>query len=773
MRSPPQYRARWFGALTAILLGGASLSTSPSHAQNDGTWLSVGIPLARDGHSAVYHAAGDRMIVFGGMTNARRNDVWVLPLASAAGWHQMLVQGTPPTPRNGHTAIHDPVNDRMLVFGGFDTAERNDVWALSTEGVPTWQQVLPAGSPPSPRTGHVAVYDPVRQRMIVIGGVNGGTSNNEVWELTLSGAPVWNPLTVQGSTPNPRSQHSAIYDPDGDRIVMFGGIDAVTGVTNQVWELSLFGTPTWNLLVPSGFPPLARSQHAAIHDPIHHRMLVFGGTSGDNFEDVWALTLVGTPMWTQLFPTGFSYPPRREHAVIYDPMRQRMLSFGGTVQEDVEFRTNEVMVLSLEGPLAWTRPINEARPFPREEHSAVIDVPRHRMVAFGGTVSTGAVFNEAWTLDLLEEQGWALLAPSGTPPQGRYDHAAIYDSVGQRMIVFGGRNVSGVYFAGVSQLSLAGSPAWSTVAAAGIPPAPRSGHTAVYDAARNRMLVFGGISGGTVFNDVWALSLGATPAWTLLAPTGTPPAGRFWHSAIYDPPRDRMIIARGAAIGGMGFDDVWELTLSGTPAWNPITATGTPPIAWQRHSAVYDPHRHRMIVFGGDDFDGNHHRVNTSHALDLTGSSAWTPLATDGESPPGIDAHSAVFDEPRDRMVVFGGQFQNGGQNSSAWALRFHQTIDVPEVTPSRNVVEVRVYPVPARGGVTFEIRSPRAASATVVVSDVTGRVVRRLAAPESDVTRIRWDGRTTTGTPVAAGIYFYHVQSVAGHASGRLVKVD
>jgi hypothetical protein len=354
--------------------------------------------------------------------------------------------------------------------------------------------------------------------------------------------------------------------------------------------------------------------------------------------------------------------------MVYDPVRQRAMVFGGTVQEDVELKFNEVLGLTLAGPPTWTRPVNEIRPFPREKHSAVIDAPRNRMVTFGGTNSTGTLYNEAWALDLTEIQGWTLLAPSGTPPAGRFDHAAIYDPVGQRMIVFGGWNGAGVYFAGVSQLSLSGSPAWSTIAAAGSPPASRSGHTAVYDAARNRMLVFGGISGGTVFNDVRTLSLGATPTWTLLTPTGAPPAGRHGHVAIYDPQHDRMIIARGAGIGGASFDDVWELTLSGTPAWNPIAATGAPPIAWQRQSAVYDLHRDRMIVFGGSYFDGNLHRVDTSHALDFTGPPTWTLLATGGESPPGIDAHSAVFDAPRDRMVVFGGRSQGGG-HSGAWSL--------------------------------------------------------------------------------------------------------
>ena len=51
------------------------------------------------------------LIAFGGISNERCNDVWVLPLSSAKGWHQLLVDGMPPSPRNDHTAVYDPVND--------------------------------------------------------------------------------------------------------------------------------------------------------------------------------------------------------------------------------------------------------------------------------------------------------------------------------------------------------------------------------------------------------------------------------------------------------------------------------------------------------------------------------------------------------------------------------------------------------------------------------------------------------------------------------------
>jgi len=36
----------------------------------------------------------------------------------------------------------------------------NDVWALSLEGAPTWVALAPTGTPPSVRVGNSTIYDP-------------------------------------------------------------------------------------------------------------------------------------------------------------------------------------------------------------------------------------------------------------------------------------------------------------------------------------------------------------------------------------------------------------------------------------------------------------------------------------------------------------------------------------------------------------------------------------------------------------------------------------
>ena len=81
--------------------------------------------------------------------------------------------------------------------------------------------------------------------------------------------------------------------------------------------------------------------------------------------------------------------------------------------------------------------------------------------------------------------------------------------------------------------------------------------------------------------------------------------------------------------------------------------------------------------------------------------------------------------------------------------------------------------PSPARSGVTFgyELREP--ASVDFEVRDVSGRLVARVPAGRHEAGRgsLAWDGRSTGGARVAAGIYFVRM-NVAGHVAGNATVV-
>jgi len=80
--------------------------------------------------------------------------------------------------------------------------------------------------------------------------------------------------------------------------------------------------------------------------------------------------------------------------------------------------------------------------------------------------------------------------------------------------------------------------------------------------------------------------------------------------------------------------------------------------------------------------------------------------------------------------------------------------------------------PFAARTSVAFELR--RRAPVALTVFDVSGRVVRRLAAGEAmdpGPHAIEWDGRTDGGLEAAAGLYFTRLDAAGERATGRLVK--
>ena len=205
-----------------------------------------------------------------------------------------------------------------------------------------------------------------------------------------------------------------------------------------------------------------------------------------------------------------------------------------------------------------------------------------------------------------------------------------------------------------------GTMTWTPLAPAGGPPAFRLGQSTLFDPVRNRMILFaggegGGMSTGPQFNDVWALSLVGAPTWTEIHPSGALPMGRQYAGCIYDPVRDRMVIFAGAPdyqlTNYTDLNDVWALSLSGSPAWTQLQPSGTSPAATYSPGAIYDPLRDRMLIAGGSAYGGPG-TAGQTWSLDLP-SLQWTQLATTG-SPRG-GGRASTYDPPNDRLVSYGG----------------------------------------------------------------------------------------------------------------------
>lgn len=220
-------------------------------------------PLIRS--AAVYDKVNNRMIIFSGSAPLGNvNDVWVLTHANGIGgtpqWIKLIVSGSSPSPREGASAVYDTANNRMIIFGG----STNDVWVLSNAnglgGTPIWTELIPDAAPGSPsvRNQLQATYDQSTNRMTIFGG-HAGINFNDVWVLSnangLGGPATWTQLIandVSGS-PSRRCCLAGGYDPASNRLTIFGGFPEWL---NDTWVLTnATGVVTVQIdIKPGSFP---------------------------------------------------------------------------------------------------------------------------------------------------------------------------------------------------------------------------------------------------------------------------------------------------------------------------------------------------------------------------------------------------------------------------------------------------------------------------------------------------------------------------------------
>jgi len=187
----------------------------------------------------------------------------------------------------------------------------------------------------------------------------------------------------------------------------------------------------WSQFTPTGGPPNIRYGVGYTFDPLARDLVTFAGfTNLGRFDDVWRFN-DPADTWTNVSPA--TAPGERcLHAACYDALRHRMIMYGG---QDNAGALDDLWALDLDTD-TWTELTPAVKPSGRFFASMVYDAANHRATVFGGQ-TTLALVNQVWVFDLWTSK-WTQLAPSGTPPSARAGAAGIYDAANDRMVVFGG-----------------------------------------------------------------------------------------------------------------------------------------------------------------------------------------------------------------------------------------------------------------------------------------------------------------------------------------------
>jgi hypothetical protein len=235
------------------------------------SWHPLGQPLPRAGHAAVYDPVRQRMIVVGGKSPYVAAEVWALDLSGSDSWS--LLEASDALPAGSVQAAYDPSRDRIVAV----TPVLDTLYGLPLGGSLAWQRTPMAGGP-AYRRGMSVTLDPAHDRLIAIGGYDAAATTyyNDVWELPLSGPFIWEELHPAGTPPSPRLYHSCTYDPARDRMVVFAG-DSDHGILDDTWALDLAGAPAWQEIPAATDSLIHRYQHRAVYDHAGDRLLAYGG----------------------------------------------------------------------------------------------------------------------------------------------------------------------------------------------------------------------------------------------------------------------------------------------------------------------------------------------------------------------------------------------------------------------------------------------------------------------------------------------------------------
>uniref|UniRef100_A0A8C5MJH8 Host cell factor C2 n=1 Tax=Leptobrachium leishanense TaxID=445787 RepID=A0A8C5MJH8_9ANUR len=250
-------------------------------------------PCPRIGHSFSLH--GNKCYLFGGLANESEDtnnniprylsdfyELELRPGTGVVGWNVPLMKGSPPSPRESHSAIvyskRDTGKSKLYIFGGMSGSRLNDLWELDIETM-TWSSPEIKGPVPLPRSLHTA--NVIGNRMYVFGGwtpqstqsANPSSQDNQ-WKCTNSFSFLnldtreWTTLMPDDveerkNWPRPRAGHCAVTI--GKRLYIWSGRDGY----NKAWNYQVCCKDLWYIDLEKPPPPsqvqLIRSTTNSFH----------------------------------------------------------------------------------------------------------------------------------------------------------------------------------------------------------------------------------------------------------------------------------------------------------------------------------------------------------------------------------------------------------------------------------------------------------------------------------------------------------------------------
>lgn len=235
------------------------------------------------------------------------------------------------------------------------------------------------------------------------------------------------------TSPTPRSSFGMTYSAVHGGVVLFGGRTSfAAGPASTSAEAWKFDGTTWSPL-PSGAPGFWG--HRIAYDAKRSVVVKYGGNDADDFPDltVWEL---GATSWNGPLKPSTTPGQLSYYAMTYDSVMEKTLVYGGIVSEPFGADTDETWAWD---GTSWSEVTTTPNAGVAWDVAYAFDEKRKRSVYFGGTTFATGDRDETWELSLAN--GWEQRNPL-TKPGFTYSAKATYDADRDRVVMFGGLSVA-------------------------------------------------------------------------------------------------------------------------------------------------------------------------------------------------------------------------------------------------------------------------------------------------------------------------------------------
>ncbi|MHA1474699.1 MAG: Kelch repeat-containing protein [Promethearchaeota archaeon] len=323
----------------------------------------------------------------------------------------------------------------------------------------------------------------------------------------------------------------------------------------------IFNTNNANAV--SGGTPEKRTGQQMIYDPILDEIVLYGGNRGggdqSSLNSVWKYS-ISDSQWVGI--SSETTPVSRfGHQMVYLPLNRSIFLFGGLKNSDYE-RLSDTWLYYLDNN-TWEEISPTESPSARSDSALCYDSLKNRVLLFGGYNYDHSKLNDLWVY-YPNNNSWTELTPSSSPPT-EYGHSLFYRNNGGEVYIFG-RNPAIAMNAFWEYDTSANS--WVEIAATSPRPSYRYWHNMRYSNISDVCLLFGGSSYSVDKGDSWIFNF-TTDSWTAIQSDNNPPS-RVVFSMCHDSLRDQIYIYGGSGEDyTIGREDFWKFNFN-SMTWEEI-----------------------------------------------------------------------------------------------------------------------------------------------------------------------------------------------------------